>query len=93
MRRVCFSMFLFKERLPTCKELSVKHVHSFILPWVLTLEVDGVQCVFNEGGENHGHQDGILKGIRIKENEKVIKKAEQRRVIPKQVLTTSHGAK
>lgn len=54
---------LFKEKHPTCKELCVKHVDSFIFPRVLTLEVNGVQGVFNEGGENHGHQNGVLKDI------------------------------
>lgn len=44
-----------------CKELCVKHVDSFIFPRVLALEVNGVQDIFDEGGENHGHQYRVLK--------------------------------
>lgn len=75
---------MFKEKPLTCKELSVQHVDSFVFPWVLALEVNGVQGVFNEGGEHHGHQNCVLR----EEREKAIKKAKQRErvVFFKQVL-------
>lgn len=45
----------------TCKELSVEHIHSLIVPGVFTLQVDGVQDVFDERRQHHGQQDGILR--------------------------------
>lgn len=45
----------------TCKELRVQHVDSLIVPRVFTLEIDCMQGVFDEGGENHSHQYRILK--------------------------------
>lgn len=44
-----------------CKQLCVEHVHSLVVPGVLTLEVHGVQHILDEDGEHHRHQDGILK--------------------------------
>lgn len=44
----------------TCEELSVKHVNCLVIPGILTLQVDGVQKVFYEGGQHHGEQDGVL---------------------------------
>lgn len=45
----------------TCEKLCVEHVDGFIFPWVLTLQVNCMQGVLNEGGENHGHENCILK--------------------------------
>lgn len=44
----------------TCEELSVEHVDRLVVPGVLTLQVDGVQEVLDEGGQDHGEQDGVL---------------------------------
>lgn len=44
----------------TCEKLSVKHVNRLVVPGILTLQVDGVQKVFDEGGQYHGEQDGVL---------------------------------
>lgn len=45
----------------TCEELGVEHVDGLVLPGVLTVQVDGVQQVFDEGCQHHGQQDCILK--------------------------------
>lgn len=45
----------------TCEELCIEHVHSLVVPRVLTLEIDGVQDVFDEDGEHHGHENGVLR--------------------------------
>lgn len=44
----------------TCKELRVEHVNRLVVPGILTLQVDGVQEVLDEGGQHHGEQDGVL---------------------------------
>lgn len=44
----------------TCEELSVEHVDRLVVPGILTLQVDGVQEVLDEGGQDHGEQDGVL---------------------------------
>lgn len=46
----------------TCEELSVEHVNCLVVPGILTLQVNRVQKVFNEGRQHHGQQDGILWG-------------------------------
>lgn len=46
----------------TCKKLGVEHVDRLVVPGILTLQVDGVQKVFDEGGQDHGEQDGVLGG-------------------------------
>lgn len=46
----------------TCKQLRVEHVHSLVVPGVLTLEVHGVQHILDEDGKHHGHQNGVLEG-------------------------------
>lgn len=48
----------------TCKQLRVEHVHSLVVPGILTLEVHGVQHILDEDGEHHGHQNGVLEGRR-----------------------------
>lgn len=45
----------------TCEKLCVEHVNRLVVPGVLTLQVDGVQKVLDEGGQDHGEQDGVLK--------------------------------
>ena len=45
----------------TSDELCVEHVDSLVVPGVLTLQVNGVQQVLGEGGQHHGHQDGVLQ--------------------------------
>lgn len=44
----------------TCEELRVEHVDGLVVPRVLALQVDGVQQVLDEGGQDHGEQDGVL---------------------------------
>lgn len=44
-----------------CEELSVEHVDGLVVPRILTLQVDGVQNVLDEGRQNHSQQDGILE--------------------------------
>lgn len=38
----------------TCEELSIEHIDCLVVPGILTLQVDGVQKVLDEGGQNHG---------------------------------------
>lgn len=45
----------------TCEELGVQHIDGLVVPGVLALEVHSVQHILNEGGEDHRHQDGVLK--------------------------------
>jgi len=50
----------------TCEELCIEHVDGLVVPGILTLQVDGVQKVLDEGRQHHGHQDGILEGTERK---------------------------
>lgn len=45
----------------TCEELGVEHVDGLVVPGVLTLKVNGVQDVLDEGRQDHGQQDGVLR--------------------------------
>lgn len=53
---------IFWTEYSTCEELGVEHIDGLVVPRILTLQVNGVQKVFNEGGQHHGQQDGILRG-------------------------------
>lgn len=45
----------------TCEEFCVEHIDSLVVPGILTLQVNSVQDVLDEGCQDHGQQDGILK--------------------------------
>jgi len=46
----------------TCEELGVEHVDGLVVPGILTLQVDGVQNILDEGRQDHGQEDGVLRG-------------------------------
>ena len=45
----------------TNKEFCVEHEDGFVLPGVLTVEVNGVEDVLDEGVDDDGEQDGVLE--------------------------------
>ena len=45
----------------TNKELCVEHEDGFVLPGVLTVQVNGVEDVLDEGVDDDGEQDGVLE--------------------------------
>lgn len=56
----------------TCQELSIEHVDSFVVPGILTLQVNSVKKVFNKGCQHHGQKDGILEDKRKQKHFEVI---------------------
>ena len=43
------------------EEFSIEHEHSLVLPRVLTVKVDGVEDILDEGIDDDGEKDGILE--------------------------------
>jgi hypothetical protein len=43
------------------EQLSVKHEDRLVLPWVLTVQVDGVEDILDKSVDDNGEKDGILK--------------------------------
>lgn len=53
--------FSFAAEYSTCEELSVEHIDGLVVPGILTLQVNSVQNVLDEGRQHHGQQNGILR--------------------------------